>query len=136
MKGKKKGNSTKPTDGGGGKQRRHEGQHTAQERTDSNKKIERYPLSVSLDDLQRQNELALRDEEDKRSKEMKCDFHHHSKDQSYSKKRRKPNLRDAEEAIDLSGVSRRTKWTVVICFFGFCIAIIIILILVIVLSNN
>lgn len=32
--------------------------------------FDRYPLSVSLDDLQRQNELALRDEEDKRNKDV------------------------------------------------------------------
>ncbi|XP_071837401.1 uncharacterized protein [Apostichopus japonicus] len=134
VKAKKKSNNAKTANCGGGKHRRHEGQHNPGSH-DSDKKIERYPLSVSLDDLQRQNELALRDEEDKRNKDMKCDFQHHSKDQSHSKKRRAPSLGDEEEAIDLSRVSRRKKWTVVICFFGFCLSLVVILILVFKLAS-
>ncbi|KAJ8033090.1 hypothetical protein HOLleu_23224 [Holothuria leucospilota] len=136
-KGKRRGNDTTATDGGSGgqgKHRRYDGHHTSQDRADSDKKSERHPLSVSLDDLQRQEELARRDEEDKRrhNKEgkLKCDFQRQSKDQAHSKKRTATSLREAEDAIDLSNISPWKKWTVVICFFGFLIVIIVVLILV------
>lgn len=122
-KGKRRGNDTTATDGGSGgqgKHRRYDGHHTSQDRADSDKKSERHPLSVSLDDLQRQEELARRDEEDKRR---------HNKE-AHSKKRTATSLREAEDAIDLSNISPWKKWTVVICFFGFLIVIIVVLILV------